>query len=79
MQTPSTTADLASLRSQIDAIDTQIIELLSQRLQIVHQVGKLKAASPKTSFIRPAREATMVKHLIQQAAGHYQPEVISRI
>lgn len=80
MLSPSSqSTDLATLRKDIDAIDTEILDLLAKRLNIVHQVGHLKAKQTKQSFIRPAREATMIKNLVTYAKPHYHPEIIARI
>jgi chorismate mutase / prephenate dehydratase len=79
MHTPLKDTDLSILRTEIDKIDMAIIGLLKERLHIVHQVGKIKAMGPKQSFIRPAREATMIKNLIEQADKQYPAETISRI
>lgn len=58
------TEDLSRFRAQIDAIDDEIIALLTKRRDIVHQVGKHKAQHSQTSsFIRSGREANMLRDL----------------
>ncbi len=41
-ETSKTTESLADLRSQIDRVDTQLIELLSQRMGIAREIGHYK-------------------------------------
>lgn len=61
---------LHQLRTSIDAIDEQIAHLLLKRQGFVHQVGELKKQSGDTgSFIRPDREATMVRTVLQKFKG----------
>ena len=56
---------LAEYRSQIDAIDDELMGLLVTRCEIVKQVGKLKeGAGSKGSFIRPKREADMIRRIV---------------
>jgi chorismate mutase/prephenate dehydratase len=58
---------LLSLREEIDNIDNQIIELLGQRMQVVHEVGQLKKDKKETFFIKSSREADMIKDLIAKS------------
>lgn len=55
---------LKQLRNKIDAIDEQIHDLLRQRIAIVKEVGTHKAGlSGGRHFLRPAREADMLKRI----------------
>lgn len=45
-------AELRLLRSEIDSIDRQLIELLAQRMGAVHQIGEWKALRHLSSFSR---------------------------
>jgi chorismate mutase len=47
--------DIADWRQKIDAIDRRLVELLSQRAQSVHQIGKLKALAGVAAY-EPERE-----------------------
>lgn len=61
---------LNELRASIDATDTEIAKLLLKRQEFVHQVGELKKKSGDTgSFIRPDREATMIRGIIKKFKG----------
>lgn len=57
--------DLSSLRASIDAIDDQLAELLNRRCDFVREVGAVKhrAQAPGEAFIRPGREARMVRRM----------------
>lgn len=55
---------LKALRTKIDAIDVQILSLLKSRFEIVHEVGELKNSHNENFFIRSAREADMLRALI---------------
>ncbi len=70
---------LQALRKDIDKVDGQIINLLKERMTIVHNVGKIKAQTKQKSFIRPAREATMVKSIISHLHPIYPESSIERI
>ena len=72
--------DLSDLRKKIDDIDNQMIALLSDRMKIVDEVGKRKTkASTGLSFIRPGREATMLRDLTKKAEGIFPAAAIATI
>ena len=59
---------LTPLREQIDAIDAQILELLSRRGQIAQQVGHVKAETNAPVF-RPEREAQVLRGVAERNPG----------
>jgi chorismate mutase len=60
---------LEELRREIDVIDVDILHLLAKRFNVVSKVGKLKAEyGLDGSYIRPAREALMLRKLIDDGA-----------
>lgn len=66
--------ELEALRNQIDSIDDQLAQLLLGRVQVVSQVGELKRRiAPGICPIRPAREANMVRRIVEQFAGSIFP------
>lgn len=68
------------LRQQIDDVDHQIVQLLEKRVSYVEQVGHYKHDKGiKGSFIRPAREASMVRELIKHLGTHYPNQAILQI
>jgi len=60
--TPVTSADLAPLRNQIDALDQQLLELLNQRARVAEQVGEIKKREG-SPFFRPDRVAQVLKKI----------------
>jgi chorismate mutase/prephenate dehydratase len=59
---------LKPLREQIDAIDAQILELLSRRARIAQEVGHVKAETNAPVF-RPEREAQVLRTVAQRNPG----------
>jgi chorismate mutase/prephenate dehydratase len=60
--------DLNELRTKIDFIDDQIVELLNQRMDVVLQVGSVKRSSGTTIY-RPEREKSIVDRLEAKIVG----------
>ena len=61
---------LLELRRNIDQIDDELMRLLLKRQSFVHQVGELKKAAGDTgSFIRPDREAAMIRSMVKRFTG----------
>lgn len=52
--TPAHSPELAALRSRIDHLDEKLVEILSQRLEICHEVARLKEKTD-TPIIQPQR------------------------
>ncbi len=59
---------LKPLRQQIDAIDTQILDLLNQRARVAQQVGHVKAETNAPVF-RPEREAQVLRSVAERNPG----------
>lgn len=60
--------DLKPLRDQIDAIDAQILDLISRRGKIAQQVGHVKAKTDAPVF-RPEREAQVLRGVAERNPG----------
>ncbi len=58
---------LENFRKRIDEIDEKLIELLIERMKIVAEVGALKKANNEKFFIKSAREANMLRKLVQNS------------
>jgi chorismate mutase / prephenate dehydratase len=56
----STDPELIALRDQIDAIDRQLVDLVSQRARLASEVGRLKRITGATVY-RPEREAEVLR------------------
>ncbi|MEB0139554.1 MULTISPECIES: prephenate dehydratase [unclassified Undibacterium] len=59
---------LLPLRHQIDAIDTQILDLLNARARVAEQVGHVKAETNAPVF-RPEREAQVLRSVAERNPG----------
>ena len=59
---PVTSADLAPLRDQIDALDKQLLQLLNQRARVAEQVGEIKQREG-SPFFRPDRVAQVLQKI----------------
>ena len=69
---------LEELRSQIDHLDNQMLELLNQRMQVVKQVGELKK-STNTVIYRPEREKQIIDRLESLNSGLLTREAIEAV
>ena len=71
---------LSDLRNKIDDIDTQIVNLLKERISVVDKVGEYKRKSGSSpSFIRSGREASMARNLIERLGDEYPASAILSI
>jgi chorismate mutase/prephenate dehydratase len=62
------TDKLTPLREQIDAIDAQLLDLLSARARLAQQVGHVKAETAAPVF-RPEREAQVLRGVAERNPG----------
>src|SRR5690606_11664418 len=60
---------LADLRHEIDAIDEQMHKLLMQRGDIIDRLIAVKQTAETGSAFRPAREADMMRRLVDRHRG----------
>jgi chorismate mutase len=67
--TPPSTPSLAELRREIDDIDEQVHNLLMQRGDIIDRLISVKQTQEVGSAFRPAREADMMRRLVQRHRG----------
>ncbi len=70
---------LKSLRRKIDAIDDQMHDLLMRRVEIVGQVASVKNRDASPVFIRPEREAMILRRLADRHAGKLPAMVMVRV
>lgn len=68
---------LAELRAQIDRIDGAIYDLLCARADVIEDVRKLKGK--QTLFIRPGREAQMLRALAGRPKGKLPDGLVVRL
>lgn len=68
---------LAELRRLIDEIDTDIHDLLMKRTEVAQQIGAVKGAG--SVYMRPGREAVVLRRLIERHGGLLPKALIVRI
>lgn len=66
---PPAPPSLQTLRDEIDAIDAQVHSLLMQRGDIIDRLISVKQTQEVGSAFRPAREADMMRRLVQRHRG----------
>ena len=72
--------DLSQVRDQIDGIDRQIQDLIAQRAQWAHQVGKAKGKlAAAVDYYRPEREAQVLRRVVDRNDGPLADEVLVRL
>ncbi len=72
--------DLKALRERIDALDDQVLQLLSERARCAEQVAHAKLAEdPKAVFYRPEREAQILRRMQANNPGPLRNEQVSRL
>ena len=69
MSKPPSPPTLADLRKEIDAIDEGVHRLLMQRGDIIDRLIEVKQTQEVGSAFRPAREANMMRHLVERHRG----------
>jgi chorismate mutase len=67
--------DMDTLRRDIDRVDTALLELIAERMELAQAVRRAKSG---VDIWRPSREESHVRHLAQKA-GDTSPELVSRI
>jgi chorismate mutase/prephenate dehydratase len=72
--------DLAEVRAQIDGIDRRIQELIVERANWAHQVGKAKGKlAAAVDYYRPEREAQVLRRVVDRNDGPLSDEVLVRL
>jgi len=69
---------LAELRAQIDLLDDQLLKLLHERAELVHEIGGLKKESGLQIYA-PEREEQLLQSLIERNKGRLTPESIRAV
>ena len=71
---------LEELRQQIDSVDRQLLELISNRAKLAQQVASVKAkATGERTFYRPDREASVLKRVLEHNQGPLSDEEMARL
>ena len=69
---------LEAIRKQIDEIDTELIRLLNDRADLVHEVGLIKKEAG-LSIYAPEREEALLQRLVQKSKGRLPETAIRAI
>jgi chorismate mutase len=76
---PSSKPTLADLRVEIDRIDSQMHELLMERGRVIDQLIEIKTRQGGGSAFRPAREASMMRALVERHRGRLPLDTVEGI
>lgn len=66
------------LRARIDELDTQVLELLSERARLAMEIGRRKADQTE-SFFAPAREKQVIQRLLAHNGGPLPEKAVRAI
>lgn len=74
-------ASLDELRQKIDGIDSELQRLLNERAHLAQQVAEVKlAANPENAvFLRPEREAQIIRAMMERNTGPMSSEALAQI
>jgi chorismate mutase/prephenate dehydratase len=75
----STEDPLACVRDRIDAIDQEILRLISERAACAKQVAEIKSSAGHTQYYRPEREAAILRQIKDRNPGPLDAEDVARL
>ena len=75
---PEMTPNLADLRTQIDALDKELLLLLNRRALVAEQVGEVKKREG-TPFFRPDRVAQVIEKIQQANKGPLKDDHVASV
>ena len=71
---------LLDLRQQIDAVDRQLLNFISERANLAQQIAQVKAQSGEGGlYYRPDREASVLKSVLEHNQGPLSDEEMARL
>jgi chorismate mutase/prephenate dehydratase len=70
---------LLPIRERIDAIDADLLRLISERAACARRVAEIKAAGGTEQFYRPEREAQILRRIKEQNPGPLDGEEVARL
>jgi len=74
-----TRSDLEVLRRRIDEIDDRLEDLLIERIAIVSEVAAQKHRAGSIAAHQPAREAEIIRRLVERGRGAFPPATLVRM
>ena len=72
-------SDLEQLRRSIDEIDDRLHDLLIERIAVVSRIDAFKHESDRMAAHQPAREAQIIRRLIERNRGAFPPATLVRM
>jgi chorismate mutase / prephenate dehydratase len=71
---------LEAIRARIDALDDDLLRLISERARCAQEVAQVKRAQdPEAEFYRPDREAQILRRVQEQNPGPLDGEEVARL
>lgn len=70
---------LLALRDQIDALDLQIMQAISDRARCAQQVAEVKKQQGDSAYYKPEREAQVLRQIMEQNHGPLDNEEMARL
>ena len=71
---------LEKLRTDIDSLDKQLLDLISERARLAQSIAKVKTTSSEVfEFYRPEREAQILRKVIEHNSGPLSEEEMERL
>lgn len=71
---------LQTFRQEIDSVDRQLVQLISNRAELAQKVATVKAnGQDKANFYRPDREASVLKRVLEHNQGPLSDEEMARL
>ncbi len=71
---------LRDVRARIDALDSEILRLVSERGRLAGEVARIKREAGETcDFYRPEREQQILRRMLQENPGPLPDDAISRL
>ena len=70
--------ELEKLRQEIDEIDAEILNLLNKRIELVLQIGEVKAKNNDNVYV-PHREKAIIERLNKLNTGHFPNDALETI
>ncbi|AGA90099.1 chorismate mutase, clade 2 [Thioflavicoccus mobilis 8321] len=71
--------ELAQIRDRIDAIDHQLMDLITERAVCARKIAKIKIAAGDWQFYRPEREAQILRRIKAENPGPLGDEEMTRL
>jgi chorismate mutase len=71
-------AQIAALRDDIDAVDIELVRLLSRRAANALEIGRLKALL-QMEIYQPAREEAVLRHVRSVNPGPLDADAVARL